>query len=102
MEQEQVVAPFLLNNAPKGYFHRAATVAAVFRKETDRRRAGLLGHSTRRQQQQQHVVVGLEQPAVHFHNRKGQCCGSGGFGDANTILSGSSPALPLYLRQHLV
>lgn len=22
--------------------------------------------------------MGLEQPAVHFHNRKGQCCGSRG------------------------
>lgn len=92
-----------LNNAPKGWFHRAATVTAVFRKETDGRRAGLLSHSTRRQQQ--HVVVGLEQPAVHFHNRKGQCCGSRGsrgFRDANTILSGSSPAPPFYLRLHLV
>lgn len=47
-------------------------------------KGGLCDHSNR-----QHVAEGLEQPAVHFHNRKGQCCGSRGFRDANKIHSGS-------------
>lgn len=42
-------------------------------------------------------AAGLEQPAVHFHNRKGQCCGSRDFRDATQSILGSlcSAALPV-------
>lgn len=77
--------PVLPNNAPQTSVNSRANSAAVFRKEAGSRSGGLCGHSHR-----QRVAVGLEQPAQHFHNRKGQCCGSRGFRDVNTIHSGSS------------
>lgn len=85
--------PILLNNAPQTCVHIAAqTVRAVFRKEGGSRRGPVWPFK-----QAVCVAVGLEQPAAHFHNRKGQCCGSRGFRDANKIHSGISAASLLYL-----
>lgn len=82
----------MLNNAPQMCVHIAAqTVKAVFRKE-QAAEGSLCGHLNK-----QHVAVGLEQPAAHFHNRKGQCCGSRDFRDATQSILGDLCALLLYL-----
>lgn len=73
----------LSNNAPQTCSRSSVTVR--------RHSKGSLQERGRQYSNRQHVAAGLEQPAAHFHNGKGQCCGFRGFRDANTIHSGSSP-----------